>query len=230
MIDLGATRRGRLPVALARAHGSRIVGEVTAFALPPLEARELEDLLVGAGFALLARRRSGDRLRVRARRLRTLPDWVGPRLRVLVCGLNPSLYSADLGVPFARPGNRFWPAALRTGLAEKDRDAAHALACGLGFTDCAKRATRRASDLRSSEYLEGVKRVWRLVERWRPRAVCFVGLDGFRKAVNRRAMPGWIDGGFGGCSAYLMPSTSGLNAHSRLADLVRHLRRAAAGE
>jgi hypothetical protein len=27
--------------------------------------------------------------------------------------------------------------------------------------------------------------------------------------------------------AYVMPSTSGLNAHARLADLVEHLRRAA---
>ena len=39
-----------------------------------------------------------------ARRARTLPDSVGPGMRLLMCGLNPSLYSADAGVGFARPG------------------------------------------------------------------------------------------------------------------------------
>jgi len=32
--------------------------------------------------------------------------------------------------------------------------------------------------------------------------------------------------GFGGVPAYVMPSTSGLNAHSRPADLAEHLRAA----
>jgi TDG/mug DNA glycosylase family protein len=41
---------------------------------------------------------------------RTLPDVIGPGLRVLYCGINPSLYSAAVGHHFARPGNRFWPA------------------------------------------------------------------------------------------------------------------------
>ena len=30
-------------------------------------------------------------------------------LRVLFCGINPSLYSAAIGHHFGRPGNRFWP-------------------------------------------------------------------------------------------------------------------------
>jgi hypothetical protein len=57
--------------------------------------------------------------------------------------------------------------------------------------------------------------------------VCFVGLEGWRLAVDRKAMPGPIDTGFAGVPAYVMPSTSGLNAHARLDDLVEHLRRAA---
>ena len=35
-----------------------------------------------------------------------------------MCGLNPSLYAADAGVGFARPGNRFWPAALAAGIVD----------------------------------------------------------------------------------------------------------------
>ena len=48
--------------------------------------------------------------------LRTCADSVGPGMRLLVCGLNPSVYSADAGMGFARPGNRFWPAAPRVGI------------------------------------------------------------------------------------------------------------------
>ena len=48
-------------------------------------------------------------------------------MRVLVAGLNPSLYTADAGVGYARPGNRFWPAALASGLVTRDRDPMSAL-------------------------------------------------------------------------------------------------------
>ena len=45
-------------------------------------------------------------LDVEATRARTLADTVGPAMRLLVVGLNPSIYSADAGHGFARPGNR----------------------------------------------------------------------------------------------------------------------------
>ena len=66
-------------------------------------------------------------IELEAVRARTLPDVVGPGMRVLVCGLNPSLNAADAGVGFARPGNRFWPAAIAAGLVSVDRDPWHAL-------------------------------------------------------------------------------------------------------
>ncbi|HVN83832.1 MAG TPA: methyltransferase domain-containing protein [Candidatus Binatia bacterium] len=166
-------------------------------------------------------------LRIRARRAHTLPDLVGPNLRLLICGLNPSPYSADRGIPFARPGNRFWPAARRAGLITRERDPRAALYCGVGFTDLVKRATASATELRPREYREGVARIEELAWLYQPKAICFVGLDGWRTAVDRRAQPGWIDSDFAGCPAYLMPSTSGRNARVPLAELARHLRRAA---
>ena len=36
-----------------------------------------------------------------------MPDLLAPDLRVLFCGINPSVYSAVVGHHFARPGNRF---------------------------------------------------------------------------------------------------------------------------
>jgi hypothetical protein len=55
-----------------------------------------------------------------------------------------------------------------------------------------------------------------------------VGLAGWRAAVDRRAVAGVQPEPFGGRPLHLMPSTSGLNAHSQLPDHIAHLRAAAA--
>ena len=84
-------------------------------------ADALRDVLVGAGFdvdALTVAPGDWPRLEVRAVRARSLADTVGPDMRLLVCGLNPSVYSADAGVGYARPGNRFWPALRLAGLTD----------------------------------------------------------------------------------------------------------------
>jgi double-stranded uracil-DNA glycosylase len=203
----------------------------------PLAGREppLSDLLIGAGFEPhepLAAEGAGVAHGppvARARRARTLPDTVGPCMRMLICGLNPSLYAADAGVGFARPGNRFWPAALAAGLATEARDPHAALRDhGLGMTDIVKRATVAAAELTPAEYRAGLERVRWLVRWLRPGAVCFVGLAGWRAAVDRRAQPGPQPEGIEGVPVYVMPSTSGLNASSRPADLVGHLKAAQA--
>jgi len=212
----------------------------------------LADLLVGAGFTVEALDRvpagrpapaggDGDgpspaspappgpgRLAARARRARSLPDTVGPGMRLLVCGLNPSLYAADAGVGFARPGNRFWPAALAAGIVTVDRSPDRALRDhGVGMTDLVKRATVAAAELTAEEYRAGLARVERLVRWLRPGALCVVGLAGWRAAVDRRARPGVQPEGLGGVPVYLMPSTSGLNARTPLGELADHLRAAA---
>src|SRR3954451_2637673 len=120
--------RAHLPLALARLHLAMAVGapltlstvlgdgdgpwpdddfpgRTYAFWQPD----ELARILVGAGFDVERVSVEEERVWATARRARTLPDLVTADLRVLVCGLNPSVYSADAGLPFARPGNRFWP-------------------------------------------------------------------------------------------------------------------------
>ena len=155
----------------------------------------------------------------------SLPDTVGPGMRVLVCGLNPSIYAAERGVGFARPGNRFWKAAVLAGLVERERDPLEALRShGVGMTDLCKRATVASSELAAAEYVEGAARVVRLVRWMRPQVVAFVGLEGWRAAIDRRAVAGLQPHDFGGRPAYVLPSTSGLNAHSRIDDIVDHLR------
>jgi len=150
-------------------------------------------------------------------------------MRLLVCGLNPSVVAADAGFGFAGATNRFWPAATEAGLVTRARDPLHALLVdGVGMTDLVKRATKGTSDLSSTEYRAGAERVERLVRWLRPPLVLFVGLEGWRVAVDRTARPGLQPSMFAGAKAYVMPSTSGLNAHARLADLVAHVRAALA--
>lgn len=167
---------------------------------------------------------------VQATRARTLADTVGPGMRLLVCGLNPSLYAADAGVGFARPGNRFWPAALDAGIVGRDRDPVHALVHhGIGMTDLVKRATARADELANAEFRAGRDRLEHLVAWLKPQAVCVVGLSGWRAAVSRRAVAGeQPDDAVGGRPVYVMPNTSGINAGSSRATLADHLRAAAA--
>jgi TDG/mug DNA glycosylase family protein len=184
----------------------------------------LTALLTGAGFEVDEVAVAGERVWAEARRARTLPDTVAPGQRVLVCGLNPSVVAADAGFGFAGPTNRFWRAAVAAGLVTRPRDP---LGCavhdGVGMTDLVKRATPNAALVTPEEYRAGAARVRRLVEWLRPGLVLFVGLAGWRAAVDRKAAAGFQPQPFGGAPAYVMPSTSGLNAHSRPSELAAHM-------
>jgi double-stranded uracil-DNA glycosylase len=150
-------------------------------------------------------------------------------MRMLVCGLNPSLVAADAGFGFAGATNRFWSAAVAAGIVTAPRRPLTCLAeDGLGMTDLVKRATPNADSLTAAEYRAGADRVRRLVEWLRPGVIVSVGLAGWRVAVDRRAAPGRQAAPFGGVPAYVMPSTSGRNARTSAADLADHLRAAAA--
>ena len=219
-----------LPLALARFHRATDDGRTVHLTLPHgLGAPRAADLVVGAGFTLLAPPEpAAGGVRATAVRSHTLADTVGPGMTLLVCGNNPSPASAQAGVGYARPGNRFWPAALAAGVVPADRDALAALGAGVGMTDLVKRPTRTAAEVTDAECAEGFARVERLAAWLAPGAVCFVGLSGWRAVVDPRAVAGPQPVTVGGRPAYLMPSTSGLNAHATVVSLAGHLAAAAA--
>lgn len=247
-----------LPLVLADLHRSLAVGaplDLTVFAGEGVQVSD-DDLpgrrftlwepdalaapVEGAGFVdpVVALEGGGSdgttwaRLTVRATRGRTLPDTVGPGMRLLVSGLNPSLHAADAGVGYIGPGNRFWPAAAAAGLIPDgaDRDPWRLLTnARIGMTDLVKRATPRAAELTTAEFRHGLARLDRLCSLLEPETVLVVGLAGWRAAVDRKATPGWQQRRLGPSPVYVMPSTSGLNAGTSLADLVAHLRTAADG-
>ena len=91
-----------------------------------------------------------------------IPDLVGPALRVLFCGINPGQRSGELGLHFARPGNRFWKLLYAGGFTDHvfAPSEQHALpALGVGITNLVERVTVAASEGRKAPLDE----VWHLL-------------------------------------------------------------------
>ena len=89
-----------------------------------------------------------------------LADLVGPDLRVLFCGINPGKLSGELGLHFARAGNRFWRLLCAGGFTESvlSPEEQHVLpALGVGITNLVARVTAAASELSASELREGAR-------------------------------------------------------------------------
>jgi double-stranded uracil-DNA glycosylase len=154
-----------------------------------------------------------------------LPDIVAPNLRVLFCGINPGLRSAELGHNFARPGNRFWPAVHGSGftprLLRPEQDA-ELPRYGLGITNLVSRATAAASELTDEELRAGGAELQALVTRFRPQVVAVVGLGAYRTAFRRpKATIGLQEDTIAGVPVWLLPNPSGLNANHQLPELIR---------
>jgi len=154
-----------------------------------------------------------------------VPDLIGSGLRVLFCGINPSLYSAAVGCHFARPGNRFWPALRAGGFTPRrfdPREGEALRALGYGITNMVDRATAAADELGAQEYVAGGRRLAAKVRRWQPQFVAVLGVMAYRSAFGRpAARTGRQPETLGGAGLWVLPNPSGLNAHYQAADLGR---------
>lgn len=158
-----------------------------------------------------------------------IPDVIAADLEVLFCGINPSLYSGATGHHFARPGNRFWPALHRAGFTDRLLNASEErelIRYGLGVTNLVGRATANAAALDDDEMRAGARRLRAKVGRYRPGWVAFVGIGAYRVAFGRpEARIGLQEQNLGRARVWVLPNTSGLNAHYQLPELAREFRR-----
>lgn len=161
---------------------------------------------------------------------RTVPDLVGPDLAVLFVGINPGLYSGATGHHFAYPGNRFWPALHQSGFTPRllhPSDDREMLSFGLGMSKLSHRATATAAELTTEELRRGGAALRRLVRKWKPRAVCFLGVGAYCQAFGLKKPAGGIGRQpepFEGADLWVLPNPSGLNANHQLPDFVRMFR------
>jgi TDG/mug DNA glycosylase family protein len=162
---------------------------------------------------------------------KTVPDVIGPGLVVLFVGINPGLYSAAVGHHFARPGNRFWPALHEAGftprLLSPDEDV-ELPQWGLGITNLVPRTTAAASELSAEELLQGRAALEEKVAHYSPIWTAFVGIGAYATAFGlRKVSLGAQEERIGSSRVWVLPNTSGLNAHytpARFAELLREFR------
>lgn len=155
----------------------------------------------------------------------TMPDIIAPNLRVLFCGINPSLYSVEVGHHFARPGNRFWRALHEGGFtphrfapAEENK----LLDCGLGITNVAPRATTAAAEISRAELQSGGLALREKVRNYAPQVLAILGIGAYRVAFEKpQATIGSQSECIGATRVWVLPNPSGLNAHYKPADLAR---------
>jgi double-stranded uracil-DNA glycosylase len=165
---------------------------------------------------------------------RTIPDVLGPDLRVLFSGINPGLYSAATGHHFARPGNRFWPTLHAAGFTDRQlhpSEQEQLLVLGLGITNVAARATARADELTVAELAEGGQILAAKVRDLRPRWLAVLGVTAYRTAFGRpKATVGPQPDHIEETAIWVLPNPSGLNAHwsaPKLTEAFAELRAAA---
>jgi TDG/mug DNA glycosylase family protein len=153
----------------------------------------------------------------------TVPDLVGPGLKLLFVGINPGLWTAATQTHFAHPGNRFYPALLASGVITRpiDRgsgmtedDRRHLIDRGIGITNVVHRATAKASELSIAELRQGGEQLRRLVAELRPAVVAVAGITAYRQAFRQtRAVMGRQSDLFEAAELWVVPNPSGLNAH-----------------
>ena len=129
------------------------------------------------------------RAELQAFRGATLPDLIGPGLKLLFVGVNPGLRTVAMQAQFAFRGNRFYPALFRAGivdrlidasagLGEADRD--HLLDRGVGITSLVAGATAKADELDDEELVVGAAALEAKVALLQPTVTAILGVTAYR--------------------------------------------------
>ena len=161
----------------------------------------------------------------------SVPDLVGPGLKLLFVGINPGLWTAATQTHFAHPGNRFYPALRLAGIVDRDldrgrgmtaEDRAYLTGRGIGITNLVNRATARADELSPTELVAGRTRLEAFVALHHPVVVAIAGLTAYRVAFgNPKASGGEQADLLTGARLWVVPNPSGLNAHETITSLAQ---------
>ena len=159
----------------------------------------------------------------------SLPDLVGPGLKLLFVGINPGLWTAATQTHFAHPGNRFYPALRLAGIVDRDldrgqpmtdEDRAYIIERGIGITNLVNRATARADELEPAELRAGRTRLEEFVAQHQPVVIAIAGVTAYRLAfADQKAKAGEQALLLRGTRVWVVPNPSGLNAHETISSL-----------
>jgi double-stranded uracil-DNA glycosylase len=161
----------------------------------------------------------------------SVPDLVGPAVKLLFVGINPGLWTAATQTHFSHPGNRFYPALRLAGIVDRDldrsrpmteQDRAYLMGRGIGITNLVNRATARADELSPAELRTGRTRLEEFVALHQPLVVAVAGLTAYRTAfADPKASGGEQADQLSGARVWVVPNPSGLNAHETITSLAQ---------
>lgn len=145
-----------------------------------------------------------------------LPDLLAPGLTTVFCGSAAGAASARRGLPYAGPGNKFWPILAEAGFTPElfaPGDYRNLLDLGIGLTDVNKSQSGADSDLTADG--DDPLAVLEKIERFAPRLLAFTAkrpAGVFMGAVfdRRRVDYGLQPERIGETAIFVLPSSSGL--------------------
>jgi len=144
-----------------------------------------------------------------------VPDVLAEGLTCVFCGINPGRVSATARAHFANPRNDFWRLLHDAGFTPRPyapNEQFGLVELGYGLTNAAYRTTKGFGDLRRGDFAGAEDRLAQIARDLRPRAIAFVGKEGYRGAFGERAEVGRQERTLADTGLFVLPSTSPANA------------------
>ena len=153
-----------------------------------------------------------------------LKDIIAKDLKVVFCGINPGLKSAEDGHHFSGRSNRFWKVLHQAGFTPYQIEAVNdtsILNFGYGLTTAVERATSRADQLLKNEFDDSLQTFKAKITEFQPQYLVFLGKAAYQAFSKQKSIPwGKQPEEFCGSKVWVLPNTSGLNRGFTLDDLV----------
>ena len=139
-----------------------------------------------------------------------LPDVLAPNLKLVFCGSAAGWKSAELGLPYAGPGNKFWPALYAAGFTPTQwgpADFQKLPTLGFGLTDINKTEAGMDVDLTDGDDPDALRR--KMVT-YKPRILAFTSKRPAMVFLARKRVDyGFQEETVGKTRLYVLPSPSG---------------------
>ncbi|QME73835.1 G/U mismatch-specific DNA glycosylase [Escherichia fergusonii] len=156
-------------------------------------------------------------------------DILAPGLRVVFCGINPGLSSAEKGFPFAHPANRFWKVIHQAGFTDrqlKPQEAQLLLDYRCGVTKLVDRPTVQANEVTKLELHAVGRKLIEKIEDYQPQALAILGKQAYEQGFSQRGTQwGKQTHTIGATQIWVLPNPSGLSRVSleKLVEAYREL-------
>jgi len=161
--------------------------------------------------------------------MKSLPDYLPKRCRLVIVGCNPSLTAARTGFYYSGRGNQFWSLLYDSGLVPERLECSEAgrvIEFGIGLTDLVKRPTKGSDGLSKREFAKGrdvLSRKLKAIDG--PRVIVFNGKIVYEQFTGQKCDYGLQEDRLYGAKAYVLPSTSRRCARMSYKQKLRHFRR-----